>query len=150
MPESRLGRWAGWLFVLGLALLVMVLIALNTGLLGSVFGRDSVGSLVLGILATICAVGSLVTGAVSWLRLKDHSGLVAAATIYGALATALLLWGNGGARVVASRPLRYKNWRSESAVSAPVWGILDSLDRPSSALFMGPAGQSGSVWERAG
>jgi len=30
MPETRLGKWAGWLFIAGLILLTMLIIAYNT------------------------------------------------------------------------------------------------------------------------
>jgi hypothetical protein len=45
------------------------------------------------VVAAISAIGTLVSGAVSWLRLKDRSIVVIVATIYGVLATTLLAFG---------------------------------------------------------
>jgi hypothetical protein len=45
------------------------------------------------VVAAISAVGTLVTGAVSWLRFKDRSVVVIVATIYRVLATTLLTFG---------------------------------------------------------
>jgi len=93
MPKTKLGIWAGWLFVAGLVLLALLIIAYNTDLLGGAFEQRTAAGLALWVVAAISAIGTLVTGAVSWLRLKDHSIVVIVATIYGVLATTLLAFG---------------------------------------------------------
>lgn len=93
MPKTRLGQWAGWLFVAGLVLLAMLIIAYNTEALGGVFEQGTAGGVALWVVAAISALGTLVTGAMSWLRFKDRSVVVIVATIYGVLATTLLAFG---------------------------------------------------------
>jgi len=93
MPKTRLGKWAGWLLVVGVVLLALLIVAYNTEALGGLFEQRTAGGVALWIVAAISAVAILVTGAVSWLRLKDRSTLVIAARIYGVLATTLLAFG---------------------------------------------------------
>jgi hypothetical protein len=93
MPKTRLGRWAGRFFVVGLVLLVVLIVAYNTEALGQVFSQRTVGGLALWVVTAISAIGSLVAGLVSWLKFKDRSAIVIAATIYGLLATTLLAFG---------------------------------------------------------
>jgi hypothetical protein len=93
MPKTRLGRWAGRFFVVGLVLLVVLIVAYNTEALGQVFSQQTVGGLALWVVTAISAIGSLVAGLVSWLKFKDRSAIVIAATIYGLLATTLLAFG---------------------------------------------------------
>ena len=93
MPKTRLGKWAGWLFIAGLSLLTMLIIAYNTKALGGAFEQGTGAGIALWVVAAIFAVGTLVTGAVSWLRFEDHSVVVIVATIYGVLATTLLSFG---------------------------------------------------------
>jgi hypothetical protein len=92
MATTRLGSWAGWLFVTSLVLLAMLIVAYNTEALGG-FEQRTAGGLALWVVAAISAVGTLVTGAVSWLRFKDRSVVVILATVYGVLATTLLGFG---------------------------------------------------------
>ena len=93
MPKTRLGKWAGWLLAVALVLLSTVIVAYNTDALGEVFAQRTVGGLVLWVVTAISTLGSLVTGLVSWLKFKDHSAVVIAATIFGLLATVLLGFG---------------------------------------------------------
>lgn len=93
MPKTSLGKWAGWLFVAGLVLLALLIIAYNTEALGGAFEQGTAAGRALWVVAAISAVGTLVTGAVSWVRFKDHSVVVIVATIYGVLATTLLAFG---------------------------------------------------------
>ena len=93
MPRTRLGRWAGWLFVVAVVLLATLIVAYNTDVLGGLFEQGTAGGVALGVAAAIFSIATLVTGAVSWLRFKDRSGVVVAATIYGVLATTLLAFG---------------------------------------------------------
>ena len=57
------------------------------------FEQGTGAGIALWVVAAIFAVGTLVTGAVSWLRFKDRSVVVIVATIYGVLATTLLTFG---------------------------------------------------------
>ena len=93
MPKTKLGKWAGWLLVAGLVLLAILIIAFNTEALGGAFEQGTAAGLALWVVTAISAVGALLTGAVSWLRFKDHSVVVIVATIYGILATALMAFG---------------------------------------------------------
>jgi carbon starvation protein CstA len=93
MPKTRLGKWAGWLFVTSVTLLALLIIAYNTELLGAAFAQRTAGGLALWVMAAIAAVATLVTGARSWLKYKDRSAVVIVATIYGVLATVLLAMG---------------------------------------------------------
>ena len=93
MPKTRLGKWAGWLLVAGLVLLALLIVAYNTEALGGAFEQGTASGKALWVVAAIFAVGTLVTGAVSWLRFKDRSVVVIVATIYGVLATTLLTFG---------------------------------------------------------
>ena len=92
MPKTRLGKWAGWLFVVGFVLLALLIIAYNTEALGGLF-KGGIARKALWVVAAISAVATLVTGAVSWLRFKDRSVVVMVATIYGILSTTLLAFG---------------------------------------------------------
>jgi hypothetical protein len=92
MATTRLGRWATGLFVASLILLATLIVAYNTDALG-VFEQRTAGGLALWVVAAIAAVGTLVTGAVSWLRFKDRSVVVVVATVYAVLATVLLAMG---------------------------------------------------------
>lgn len=94
MPRSRLGTWAGWLLLASLVTLAAVLVGFNTDAFGEQFTPGHVGGLALWVPAAICAVGTLVTGIVSWLRFKDRSVVVIVATIYGVLATVLFIMGS--------------------------------------------------------
>jgi hypothetical protein len=87
------GTWAGWFLVAGLVLLALLLVAYNSEALGDTFEQGTAAGRALWVVAAISAVGALVTGAVSWLKLKDRSVVVGAATIYGLLATTLLAFG---------------------------------------------------------
>ena len=93
MPKTRLGKWAGRLFVAGFVLLALLIIAYNTEALGGLFEQGTAGGMALWVVAAISAVGTLVTGAVSRLRFEDRSVVVIVATIYGVLATTLLTFG---------------------------------------------------------
>jgi len=93
MPKTRLGKWAGWLFVTSVTLLALLIIAYNTELLGAAFAQRTAGGLALWVMAAIAAVASLVTGVMSWAKFKDRSVVVKVATIYGVLATVLLAMG---------------------------------------------------------
>lgn len=93
MPKTRLGKWAGWLFIIAVVLLALLIVAYNTELLGAAFAQRTAGGLALWVMAAIAAVATLVTGAMSWLRFKDRSVVVKVATIYGALTTLLLAMG---------------------------------------------------------
>jgi hypothetical protein len=92
MPKSALGRWTGWFLLGSLVLFAMLIAAYNTDVLG-VIGQGTAGGLVWWIVTAISIVGTLVTGAVSWLRFKDHSVVVILATMYGILGTILLAMG---------------------------------------------------------
>ena len=61
--------------------------------LGGAFEQGTAAGKALWAVAAISAVATLVTGAVSRLRFKDHSVVVTVATIYGVLATTLLTFG---------------------------------------------------------
>lgn len=93
MPKTRLGKWAGWLFVAGFSLLAMLIIAYNTEALGEAFEQGTAAGSALWAVAAISAVATLVTGAVSRLRFKDRSVVMTVATVYGVLATTLLAFG---------------------------------------------------------
>jgi hypothetical protein len=93
MPKTRLGKWAGWLFISSIVLLTLLIIAYNTELLGEAFAQRTAGGLALWLMAAIAAVATLVTGARSWLKHKDRSVVVIVATIYGVLATVLMVLG---------------------------------------------------------
>lgn len=93
MPTTRLGKWAGWLLVVALVLLSTLIVAYNTEALGDVFAQRTVGGLALWVVTAFSTLGSLVTGLMSWLKYKDHSVVVIAATIFGLLATVLLGFG---------------------------------------------------------
>jgi len=93
MPKTKLGTWAGRFFVVGLVLLAMLIVAYNTEALDEVFAQRTVGGLALWVVTAISTIGSLVAGLVSWLKFKDRSAIVIAATIYGLLATTLLAFG---------------------------------------------------------
>jgi hypothetical protein len=93
MPKAKLGQWAGWLFVAGFVLLAILIIAYNTEALGGAFEQGTGAGKALWVVAAISAVATLITGAVSWLRFKDHSVVVIQVTIYGVLATTLLSFG---------------------------------------------------------
>lgn len=69
MPKTALGRWAGWLLAASVVLFTLLIVAYNTDVLG-VFGQRTAGGLALWIATAISVVGTLVTGAVSWLRLE--------------------------------------------------------------------------------
>lgn len=92
MPKTALGRWTGWLLAMSLILFTLLIVAYNTDVLG-VLGQRTAGGLALWIVTAISVVGTLVTGAVSWLRFKDHSVVVIVATVFAALATTLLSFG---------------------------------------------------------
>ena len=91
MPTTGLGRWAGWLLVASIVLFALMIVAYNTGFLG--VGTRTAGELSVGVAATIAVVGTVVTGAISWLRSKDHSLVVLAATSVGLLLTVILAFG---------------------------------------------------------
>ena len=93
MPKTRLGKWAGWLFIIALALLTLLIVAYNTELLGAAFAQRTAGGLALWVMAAIASVATLVTGVMSWAKFKDRSVMVKVATIYGVLATVLLAMG---------------------------------------------------------
>jgi hypothetical protein len=92
VTTTRIGRWATGFFAASIILLATLIVAYNTDALG-VFGQGTPAGVGLWIVAAIAAVGTLVTGAVSWLRFKDRSVVVIVATIYGVLATLLLAMG---------------------------------------------------------
>jgi hypothetical protein len=50
MPKTKLGKWAGWLFVAGLGLLALLIIAYNTDLLGGAFEQRTAAGLECGWL----------------------------------------------------------------------------------------------------
>jgi hypothetical protein len=91
MARTRLGRWAVWSFLVSVLLLALLVVAFNTDALP--FLQESPGRQVLWVITALATLNTLVTGAVSWLRLKDRSVLVVVATIYGVLATILLGFG---------------------------------------------------------
>jgi len=95
MPKTTLGNWAGWFLIIAVVLLAMLIVAYNTEARGGGGGswKGTAAGRALWAVAAISAVGTLVTGAVSWLRFKDHSAVVIVATIYGVLATLLLAMG---------------------------------------------------------
>jgi hypothetical protein len=93
MPKTRLGRWAGGLFAVGVVLLATLIVAYNTEALGGVFEQGTAGGLALWVVTAVSVIGTLATGAVSLLRLRDRSVVVVAATIFGFLATLLLVMG---------------------------------------------------------
>jgi hypothetical protein len=92
MARTRLGKWAVGLFVTSIGLFALLIVAYNTSAL-EMFGQRTAGGLALWILTAIAVLGTLVTGTISWLRLKDRSALVVAATVFGILATTLLAFG---------------------------------------------------------
>jgi hypothetical protein len=93
MPETRLGKWAGWFLLAGIGLLTLLILAYNTEVLGDVLEQRTVGGLALWVATAISVLGALVTGALSWLKHRDRSLVVILATIYGVLATILLAFG---------------------------------------------------------
>jgi hypothetical protein len=93
MPTTTLGKWAGWLLITAIVLLTLLIVAYNTELLGAAFAQRTAGGLVLWVMAAIAAVATLVTGAVSWAKVKDRSVVVKIATVYGVLTTVLLAMG---------------------------------------------------------
>lgn len=90
MPSTSLGRWAGWLLLSSAVLLGLLIVAFNTGALGEGFAQRTAGGLALWIVTAVAVVGTLVTGVVSRVRHGDHSIVVIAAMVFGALATILL------------------------------------------------------------
>lgn len=93
VPTTGTGRWAGWLLVSSTLLLALLIVAFNTGAFGEVIKPGTVGGLALWVVTAISAVGTLITGAVSWLRFKDHSIVVIGATVLGVLMAAILAFG---------------------------------------------------------
>jgi hypothetical protein len=91
MATTRLGTWAVRSFLGSVLLLALLLVAYNTDLLP--FLAEAPGRQILGVVTILVTLTTLVTGAVSWLKLKDRSVLVVVATIYGVLATVLLGFG---------------------------------------------------------
>lgn len=91
MARTKLGRWSVWLSLATVFLLVVLLVAFNTELL-TVLAQDP-GRWILGLATTVAALGTLVTGAFAWLKLKDRAVSVVVATVFGLLATALLSMG---------------------------------------------------------
>jgi hypothetical protein len=81
------------LFVASLLLLALLIIAYNTEALGGAFEQGTAAGRALWVVAAISVVGTLVTAAVSRLRFEDRSVVVIVATIYGVLATTLLVFG---------------------------------------------------------
>lgn len=66
-------------------LLILTLVAFNTDLI-PILG-ESPGHEVIWVLTALATVITLITGAVSLLKLGDRSALVVVATIYGVLAS---------------------------------------------------------------
>jgi hypothetical protein len=93
MPRTRLGTWAGWLLIVALVLLTTLIIGYNTDVLGGWFGQGTPSGVALWVAAAIASLATLITGVISWLRLKDRSAVVIVATIYGLLASILLGFG---------------------------------------------------------
>ena len=92
MPKSALGRRTGWFLLGSLVLFAVLIVAYNTEVLG-VIGQGTAGGVVWWIVTAISVVGTLVTAAMSWLRFKDHSVVVIAATVYGILGTLVMAMG---------------------------------------------------------
>jgi hypothetical protein len=88
-----LGKWAGWLFVAALVLLTTLIVGYNTDVLGGWFAQGTASGIALGVVAAIASLATLITGLISWLRMKDRSAVVIVATIYGLLASILLGFG---------------------------------------------------------
>jgi hypothetical protein len=93
MPTTRLGRWAGWLLVVSVVLLALVIVAYNTEALADLFQQGTVGGMSLWVAAAVSTVATVVTGAISWLRLRDHSPVVIVATVVGMLMTVVFVLG---------------------------------------------------------
>ena len=83
----------GLVLVVAVVLLALVILAYNTEAFGDAFEQRTASGLALWVVAAVSAVGTLVTGAVSWLRFKDRSVVVIVATIFGVLATVLFVMG---------------------------------------------------------
>lgn len=81
------------MFVCGFVLLTVLIVSYNTDALGTAFEQGTAAGVALWVVAAIAAVGALVTGSLSWLRLGDRSPVVIVATIFGVLATALFVMG---------------------------------------------------------
>lgn len=94
MPRTTLGKWAGWLFAASVILFAMLIVAYNTEVLGQVFAQGTAGGLALWVITALCLLGTVVTGVISWARLKDHSIVVVTATVFAALVTILLAMGS--------------------------------------------------------
>jgi hypothetical protein len=81
------------LLVATAASLVLLLVAYNTDALGGAFEQGTAAGVVLWLIAAAAAIGTLVTGIVSWFRFKDHSIVVIVATVLGVVATVLFAIG---------------------------------------------------------
>lgn len=92
VPKTALGRWAGWLLVSSVILFTLLILAYNTDV-PEVLGQRTAGGLALWIVTAISVLGTLVTGAVSWLRFEDHSVVEIVVTVFAVLATTLLSFG---------------------------------------------------------
>lgn len=91
MAGTRSGAWVVWWFVASVLLLALTLVAFNTDLITPL--AESPGRQILWVLTALASLGTLITGAVSWLKFGDRSVVVVIATIYGVLATVLLGFG---------------------------------------------------------
>ena len=79
MPKTRLGKWAGGLAAVFLALLVALIMLTPTG-------RGTPGIIVLGVFTAVAGIAAFVTGLVGIFSSEDRSFVVIVATIIGGLA----------------------------------------------------------------
>ncbi len=87
MPKTKLGRWAGALAALFVALLIVVLNQRN--LLGWKIGDPRL--ILLGISMMVSGMAAFVTGIISIFKLKDRSLIVLLAVIFGFIAVLMVI-----------------------------------------------------------
>jgi len=78
MPKTRLGKWAGGLAAVFLALLVALIMLVPSG-------RGTPGIKMLGVLTAAAGIAAFLTGLVGIFKLKDRSFVVIVAVIIGGL-----------------------------------------------------------------
>ncbi len=90
MPKTKLGKWAGILMAVFVALLIAVLNRRNLlGLKGMKIGSPLL--IMLGTSMMISGIAAFVTGIVSLIKFKDRSPVVILAVVFGFIAVLLVI-----------------------------------------------------------
>ncbi len=87
MPKTRLGKWAGGLLAVFLVLLAALLLGVK--LAGLTPGTPQ--AIVLGTSMMLAGMATFVTAAISLLKFRDHSIVVIAAAVIGAIAVLFII-----------------------------------------------------------